>query len=178
MTDPLPDLLTSLDLDSTRAAEHYEELRARLIERFRARGLSDAEHLADETFDRVARRLRESEQPRDLARYIFGTGRLVALEASRRARRSQPLDDEAAFDAPLPPRDCEARIEALSVCLAELPAPTRELLLRYEHGHRGERIAHRRALALELGIGINALRIRVHRLREKLFVRVGELGAR
>lgn len=176
MTDPLRDLLTSLDLDSTRAAERYEQLRARLIERFRARRLSDPEDLADETFDRVARRLRESEQPRDLTCYIFGTGRLVALEAARRARRSRPLDDDA-LDVQLPPRDCEARIEALSACLAELPEPTRQLLLSYEHGHRGERIAHRRELARELGIGINALRIRVHRLREKLLVRTCELGA-
>lgn len=176
MTDPLRTLLAALDTDPLRAAERYEHLRARLVCRFRARGLPAAEDLADEAFDRVARRLSEGERPRDLSRYILGTGRLVGLEAARRTRQTQYLEDDV-LTAPAPQVDREERMDVLVACLAELPEPTRQLLMRYECAHRGERIAERRALARELGIGLNALRIRVHRLREKLIARVGERGA-
>lgn len=175
MTDPLRDLLLSLDTDPRRAAERYEELRTRLVRRFASRGLPAPEDLADESFDRVARRLCEGERPRDLPRYILGAGRLVALEAARRARRMEPVEADAVV-VPAEPAFDETQIETLSACLAELPETTRMLLLRYEAGQRGERIAQRRALARELGIGSNALRIRIHRLREKLLARVGELA--
>lgn len=169
--DPLAILLAALDSEPTRAAEVYERLRARLVGRFHCRGLPAPEDLADETFDRVARRLRDGEQPRDLVAYILGVGRLVGLEARRRALRTERLDDDIAAQQQSAP---DLRIDRLAACLAELPAPNRELLLRYEDGHRTERIARRRELARELGIGLNALRIRVHRMREKVLALVDD----
>jgi DNA-directed RNA polymerase specialized sigma24 family protein len=167
--DPLHCLLATLDADPRGAAERYETLRTRLVGRFRARGLLAPEDLADETFDRVARRLSEGEHLRDVERYLLGTARLVALEAGRRAARCERLDDEVAGPSPAA-RD--TALDQLAVCLAELPEPARQLLLRYEDGQRGERIAQRRALAHELGIPINALRLRIRRLREKLLTRL------
>ncbi|MBL8114745.1 MAG: hypothetical protein JNK60_17825, partial [Acidobacteria bacterium] len=42
------------------------------------------------------------------------------------------------------------------------------LLLRYYQGDGASRIENRKALADELHVPMNALRIRVHRLRERL----------
>jgi hypothetical protein len=42
------------------------------------------------------------------------------------------------------------------------------LLIEYYKGEKGDRIRHRKLLARQLGIPPNALRIRVHRIREKL----------
>lgn len=68
----------------------------------------------------------------------------------------------------------EQRLAALEASLAELPAESRDLIVRYYEGEKSVRIRNRRALAEQLGIPPNALRIRMHRLREKLERRVAE----
>ena len=55
----LAGLLSRLHPDPAEAAVLYEQIRRRLIRMFAWRGCGQAEDLADETFDRVARRLLE-----------------------------------------------------------------------------------------------------------------------
>ncbi|MEN3332706.1 MAG: hypothetical protein V7641_2071 [Blastocatellia bacterium] len=62
----------------------------------------------------------------------------------------------------------ERRLNWLAGCLSQLPAESRALILDYYQGERGERIRHRKQMAERLGIPQNALRIRVHRIRERL----------
>ena len=57
----------------------------------------------------------------------------------------------------------ERRLGCLEMCLDQLPSRQRELLLDYHGGDR--HIERRRALAASLSIPLNALRIRVHRIR-------------
>ena len=57
-------------------------------------------------------------------------------------------------------------MECLRRCLARLPEDQRRLILRY-HGE-DDRIRSRQELAEELGIALNALRIRAHRVRRDL----------
>src|SRR5215471_13414988 len=52
-------LLGALDADRDRAAEEYERLRTRLIGLLRWWGASQPEDLADETLDRVARKIQD-----------------------------------------------------------------------------------------------------------------------
>ena len=59
----------------------------------------------------------------------------------------------------------ELDFECLEKCLDKLTPRNRELILEYYHDERGEKIEHRRTLARELGIGVNALWIRAHRIR-------------
>jgi DNA-directed RNA polymerase specialized sigma24 family protein len=140
---------------------------------FEWKGLAGCEDLADETLDRVARKLADGETIRaaEPERYVAGVARMVALEAARAAKRARPLEHEPAAPAQA---DAVHRAEAervercLDECLAKLPAPARELLIGYHVGDGGARIANRKRMSERMGIGLNALRIRMHRMRIEL----------
>jgi DNA-directed RNA polymerase specialized sigma24 family protein len=175
--DPWLELLDALDLDPARAARRYVELRGQLVARLRRRGCAAADDLVDEAIERVARRIAGGVRPRDLERYASGVARFVALEARGRASRHVALD-AVAIDAPAGDAPGDAELVAqLRRCLDELRPEARELLLRYADPAGGGDLDGRDALARELGIGANALRLRVHRLRRQLSARLHRLVA-
>lgn len=164
-------LLGVLDPDRDAAAEKYEEVRRRLIRLFRARGATHPEELADETMNRVARRVAGGEliRARDKTGYFCGVARLILKEVAKRPRREVvfPPGLEMALHA-TPSREGDARLDALTECLSALPIADRVLILRYYEAEAVHRLRHRKAVAAELGISVNALRIRVFRIRESL----------
>lgn len=145
----------------------YEQLRRKLIRIFEWHGCTRAEELVDETFDRVARRLADGLQLEDPARYVYGVARLVYKEWARKeASHHQKLDSGEWPPPQADPEESDWRLDALRLCLGKLDEDQQHLVLEY---HRGENnIEHRKKLAERLGIPINALRIRVFRLRRKL----------
>jgi DNA-binding winged helix-turn-helix (wHTH) protein/DNA-directed RNA polymerase specialized sigma24 family protein len=165
LTEPAFDkLLLSLDVDRERAAIRYEEIRQRLIKLFEARGASYPEELADETIDRVARKVEDIADMYvgDPVFYFYGVARNVYREHLR-SRRSMPalqmLDMEI--------EDDERKHECLEKCLLNLSVEDRTLLLKY-YESKESKIGSRKQLAVQLGIAPNALRLRVHRIRSKL----------
>jgi DNA-directed RNA polymerase specialized sigma24 family protein len=162
-------LLASLDPDRDRAAEKYETIRRKLIRLFEWRGCEFPEDLADETINRVARRMAEGVEVRsaDPFGYFCGVAHLVYKEVWRRAAREQKALDSGDW-RPSPPDEepDDRRLACLRKCLEQFPADQRHLLLQYHQGE--DNIRTRRELCQELGIPINALRIRVHRVRRKL----------
>lgn len=156
-------LLAWLDSDREQAGIKYEQIRSRLIKIFTGRGCVDPEELADETINRVTSKLSEiqSEFTGDQARYFFGVANKVYLEYLRR-KPPQP---------PLPPTDssrAELEFRCLERCIEHLTEEDRALLLK-DYGAKGRTQAERRkVLAEELGISLNALRIRVYRIRTAL----------
>ncbi len=161
----LEGLLSALDPDRERAAAAYERLRERIAGLLKWWGAADFEELADETLDRVARKLEEGAaiQPGSFGAYVRGVARMVYYEANRRPRppsRDVPLvAPAAAADEP----DIYARFD---VCLALLDAGDRELVLRYYEDGKAAEVRSR--LASQLGLSPAALRIRAHRIRERL----------
>jgi DNA-directed RNA polymerase specialized sigma24 family protein len=158
-------LLTALDADRDRAALAYERLRDRLIGLLRWWGALPAEELADETLDRVARKLEEGTEIPDgsLGAYVRGVARMVFHEWTRKPRAERAAVDVAA--AP-PEASDETTLSQLDGCLDALAPAERRLLLRY-YGE-GRLADVRRDLAGELGLSQTALRIRAHRLRVRL----------
>jgi DNA-directed RNA polymerase specialized sigma24 family protein len=160
-------LLSSLDPDREHAGERYELVRRKLVKFFECRGSLAPEDDADEAIGRVARRIEEGERVEHLTAYFYGVARMVLLESRRRPERlplpAEPAAPEAATDAA-----AEARLACLETCLDRLPPDQRELVVGYYQGDSGERIRLRRALAGRCRIPMNALRIRVHRLRQVL----------
>ena len=156
-------LLDWLDSDREQAGIKYEQIRSRLIKIFTGRGCVDPEELADETINRVTRKLNEiqNEFTGDRARYFFGVANKIYLE---HLRKKTP-------QSPPPPADsarAELEYRCLERCIAQLSEEDRDLLLK-EYGAKGRTQAERRkALADELGISLNALRIRVYRIRVTL----------
>lgn len=160
----LAQLLARLDPDADRGGEEYERLRQTLVRFFDWRGVSAPDLCADETIDRLARRLDQTAIS-DLRSYALGIARLVLLEH----RRQPALEPLAALPEPAAPlADNPAGEDIASCferCLGRLAAADRDLAVAYYTGDRAAKIASRRDLAVSLGVTENALRIRVRRIR-------------
>ena len=158
-------LLGWLDQDRERAGLRYEEIRWRLITIFAARNCAVPEELADETIDRVARRVAdiEAEYVGDKALYFFGVANNVHHEFLKRpAPPKDSMRQERASD------DRERIHHCLEQCLGKLAADSREMILRYYSQEKQAKIELHKQMAGELGVTINTLRLRVLRLKEKL----------
>jgi DNA-directed RNA polymerase specialized sigma24 family protein len=157
-------LLAWLDPDRERAGRRYESIRLRLIRIFVSRGCAHSDELADEAINRVCDRLGDvvDTYTGDPALYFYGVATRVHLEYLRRNARVTPLPPREE------PEDREASHACLDRCLTRLPAETRELVLDYYREEGRTKIDLRRRLAERSGVGLNALRIRMHRLRSEL----------
>jgi DNA-directed RNA polymerase specialized sigma24 family protein len=93
----------------------------------------------------------------DPALYFYGVAHNVHLEYCR--RRPDPLPPPTA-----PPPNEEA-YACLEQCLQQMTAKSRDLVLQYYQEEKQAKIDIRKQLSLQLGIPINALRIRAHRIR-------------
>jgi DNA-directed RNA polymerase specialized sigma24 family protein len=180
--DAFERLLHVLDADRNRAAEQYERIRAKLVNLFRWRGCLAPEDLADRTFDRVARRLVAGAELRVADPYLYFHG--VALNVLREhwrepgrehddvdalSRTSSAFTDPAAdLERLAAHRLAEQRFDCLTQCMKRLPDEARHLIETYHGGAPGEQIRDRKALAEELRVPLNALRIRAHRIRLEL----------
>jgi DNA-directed RNA polymerase specialized sigma24 family protein len=163
-------LLAALDRDPARASERYEALRLRLVRVFTWERQADAESLADQAMDRVARRVDEGVELADVAAYAHRVAELILLETRRAAQRRQAALDAHARLSP-PDRSSaavERRHACLEACLSRLQPDQRDLILRYYTADGRARIEQREALAKAHGIPLGALRNRALRLREKL----------
>ncbi len=163
-------LLEALDPDRHRAAEQYEHLRRSLMRYFDWRGSIYYERDADETIDRVARKLCEGRLVDELYSYALGVARNVALESLRLQQKEQASVDVSptVSSNPKEDEDFDLRFDCFESCLAQLPTDKRDLILAYYEGDKRSRIANRQKLADEAGMPIGRLRIQAHRIREKL----------
>lgn len=166
-------LLVWLDPERERAGQRYQDIRVRLIRIFTCRGCHESEDLADETINRVARKLAEVAETYegDRALYFYGVAHRVYLEYLRkRPARAAVLPVRAPPARTDEEREADEReYECLERCMSRLPAASRDLMLQYYRGEKREKIEHRKRLAARLGIGLNALRIRACRIRETLY---------
>jgi DNA-directed RNA polymerase specialized sigma24 family protein len=173
-------LLAFLDDDPDRAAERYEKIREKLCRLFEWRGCIPGVDYADETIDRVAKRLEEGleEKPKDPYLYFHGVALNVIRERWRKAA-PEPQSLEAVRQVPsVNPfeidraRESSDRIErrlgCLQDCLDRLTPASRELITAYHLGGSGVNIARRQSLADRLNIPAAALRLRVFRIRRQL----------
>ena len=127
------------------------------------------EECADETIDRLARKL-EQTAVENVPNYAHGIARLVLLERRRWPVVSSIEGVKDGITAAIPPEREEdnGRLDCFDRCLDELSAEHRTLLLRYYEGERQAKISGRRRLAASIGVTDSALRNRVQRLRERL----------
>ena len=167
-------LLAWLDIDRDRAGSKYEAIRLRLIKIFTCRGCSEAEELADETINRVTARVVEvaADYRGDPAHYFYGVSHKVHQEYLRKLPARQiNLETDAANSSIATASladDIESEYQCLESCLDHLPTANRDLVVRYYQQERKAKIEHRKRLATEFGIAVNALRIRAHRIRLEL----------
>jgi DNA-directed RNA polymerase specialized sigma24 family protein len=165
-------LLEAFDADRQRAGEKYEDLRRTLIRFFEWRGAPFPEDHTDETFNRVARKLDEGVDVKNIGGYCYEVARLVCLEALKGPdTKRSPLGSinlqatAAATDEAL---EKERRLSCLEDCLRGLSRESRELIMEYYRDGSGRRIDHRKALAERLGLRRDALANRAQRVRDRL----------
>jgi len=157
-------LLAWLSPDRDEAGKRYENIRVRLIKIFACRGCSESEDLADETINRVTRKLSEIQDTftGDPALYFYGVANKVHLEYLRKKPKPVPLP------SPPDPERLEQEYACLEKCVEQLTSTNRTIMLQYYREEKRAKIEHRKQLADQLGIALNALRIRAHRLRTVL----------
>lgn len=146
------------------AGRRYEEIRRRLIKIFASRGCATPEELVDESIDRVARKAAElaPTYEGDPALYFYGVAKRVYLESVKPRPAVVPPPE------PDTSQTYERELACLDDCMNALPPDQRALIHDYYREDKAAKIEHRKALATRLGVGINALRIRAHRIRAEL----------
>lgn len=181
-TDAFEALLTNLHAERERAGQEYERIREKLLKLFKWRGCPDPQEFADRTIDRVARKIMEGAELRVRDPYLFFHG--VALNVLKEHWRAPVRDIETLDDLPpsLNPSndpteirereegrlEQERRLECLGECLQSLPPESCELVTKYHQSEGRLKIEGRKEMAARLKIPLNALRIRVFRIRTEL----------
>ena len=154
-------LLSWLADDRDEAGRKYEIIRQRLIKFFICRGCENVEDLADETITIVITKVDEValNYEGDPVLYFYGVAKKVFKDYLRIKNRTVPSapPDVTHVD--------ESVFECLDGCMEKLSEENRELVLRYYQDEKKVKIDNRQSLADELGIAMNALRIRAHRIR-------------
>ena len=159
-------LLAWLDPDRELAGQKYEVIRAGLIRIFVSKGFSDAEDLADETINRVIKRLPEIRDTYvgDPGRYFHGVARFIIREVMRRKEIAVDVVPGFSVEAD----DHSDEYDCLVKCLRFLPSDKSEMILDYYIYDGRDKIAQHRRMAHELGISEGALRGRAHHVRGNL----------
>ena len=182
LTPPAFDrLLKWLDEGADSEGRKYLEMRQRLVAYFDRKNCWAPDELADETLNRVARRLEEenltdSETP--VAKYCYIVARFVFMEYLRGEQKNRVLSDDiirqthdATFAEGKPDNEKETQerlLNCLEHCTGKLDSRNRNMILRYYTGKERVKIECRRALAASFGISMNALSIRACRIRDKI----------
>lgn len=152
-------LLAFLGPGREQAGQQYEYIRHKLVRYFEGQHCVPADERADETIDRVARRVAAGERilSSNPCRYFYGVARNVCLEWRKQQRRALQVPDAPA----MPERSTPDQVPCLLRCLDALPPGERELLIAYYLGPRTR-------LAPHLGLTPNALRLRVFKGKQKV----------
>lgn len=169
-------LLNWLDQGVDSGGQGYLDIRRRLVRFFDRKNCHAADELADETLNRVARRLKEEGCITGVvpAQYCYIMGKFVLLEHLRHREQNNVAFDEVSRRSARPGRDMdpvpngEHLLRALDLCLEKLRPEDQELILDYYGGEQQTKIARRKVLAERLGLSTNALLIRACRIRSKL----------
>lgn len=163
-------LLCTIHPDRDRAAVEYEILRLKITKLLEWRGCLAPEEFADRVFDRLAQRLEGGEKIERIYGYCCGIARMLLLESQRHDERQsdayRQFLDYSQDPAAAP--DCAIPMHIFERCLDRLSETARRMVLDYYQFRRTAKIDTRKDLADRLGVPMNALRLRVHRIRETL----------
>jgi len=169
-------LLSWLGPTDEAAGAKYEHIRQSLVKLYVYHGCWDAEDLADETIDRVTRKVSEvmENYTGDPALYFYGVAKMMLKE---RHRQDIQRGDAQVIELHLPAitddggdaKELERRLQCLEHCVQELSEKSRRLIMDYYQEEKRAKIDFRRKIAERIGVDLQALRVRVFRIRASLF---------
>src|SRR6185369_15199046 len=134
-------LLAWLDPDRDKAAEKYQRIHLRIVRILSAKGCPEAEDLADQTFNVVAKKGDDffKNYEGDPALYCYAVARKLYLEWLKTQHpKPQP-------QPPVDKEEIERRCGCLEKCLKKVTTPEEaEMVVRYHEGEGQVRIANRK----------------------------------
>jgi len=166
-------ILAWLSSDREVAATMYVQLRHDLAKAFSFRGCIDPEGLTDQVFDRVAKKV-DAVRPTyvgDPRLYFRAVANNLVKEDLKKKRTLVSLEEPELREPAITASnedDAEEIEECLHSCLQKLSAENRRLIVDYYAKEKQDKIDHRSALAQQLGISVEALRVKVYRIRVSL----------
>ncbi len=175
-------LLVWLSPNQQEAGQRYETIRQKLLKFFEWQGCFAAEECTDQTMDRVAAKLSQGEEIQTQHQYLYflGVARNVLLEYLKVQKiKCNSLEELPPSQIPATdPEEIEEdqfgeeqwlkRLSCLRRCLQALSEEKRLTITGYYQGDRRAKIDNRQRLAQWLQLSGNALRIRIHRIRDEL----------
>jgi len=169
--EALDSLLAHLDADREEAGQKYECIRLKLVKYFEWRGAAYPDVEVDETINRVAHKIESGENIHNLNAYFYGVARRIFAESLRAQEKEQEALKQTFEVEPFvedEDPDLVERRACFDRCLLCLNEESRSLIVEYYQDEKGRKIERRKTLAVQLGIPLNALRIRAHRIRTGL----------
>ena len=175
------DFLNWLNGGENSDGQRYLELCQRLELYFDRKNCVAPSDLADQTLNRVIRKMEENGDINGVAplRYCYSVAKDVFLEALRADNRS-PFYSPVTTTNPtnlsgqsvnIPNADAASKQkEKVADCMASLSSTDRELIIEYYRGPQRSRIERRAALATRLGVTASALSTRACGVRQRLEV--------
>ena len=162
--------LAILDRDREKAGQKYEYIRLKLLKYFQWCGSEVPDIDADETINRVTRRVYEGQDVYNLTGYIYGVAKLVHAESLKRRNLKRALDEGSFIEESSLGLEAEVANyqECLERCLASLNDEDREVITEYYRHKKSQKIDCRKRLAARLGISLNTLRVKMYRQRMNL----------
>jgi hypothetical protein len=175
------DFLNWLNGGANSDGQRYLEVRQRLELYFDRKNCVAPSKLADETLNRVIRRLEENGDINGVAplQYCYGVAKDVFLEALRADNRSpfyRPVSKTnptnlAGQSVNISCADATSeQKEKVAACVESLSSADRELLAEYYGGQQRSKMERRAALAARLGLTANALSNHACSVRQRLEV--------
>lgn len=175
-------LLSQINPNLEIAALKYNEIYQKTVNFFECKDCNFSEDYADEVVKRVITKIDEGEviASENMGKYFYSVAQNVLKEYRRKKQRQpQSLEDlPVSNNLSIDPHEVEQQaeqtkqkekqLECLDMCLQKMEPNDSELIYLY-YQHRGrEGIQNREAIAQKMGISITNLRVKMHRLREKL----------
>jgi len=149
------------------AVQEYQSIRKKLVSYFVRKGCTHPDELFDETVDIVVGKIEACAGFPPL-NYCYGVAKNVWRQDVRQ-RKSISLDRDIGSPEH-PEREIhEHELKCLEHCMEQLTPSDRDVVGRYHQGEGRDKIEARKLLADGVG-GVNALRIRMCRIRKDLRV--------
>jgi DNA-directed RNA polymerase specialized sigma24 family protein len=148
------------------AVREYQSIRMKLVRYFVHKGCSDPDNLFDKTIDVVVGKIDTLGEHSSPLAYCFGVAKNIWRQ-DLRERKPASLEENITLPTYPDPQIHEQELKCLERCMDRLSPDDRDVVVRYHQSQGHDKIETRRQLADGLG-GVNALRIRMCRIRRNL----------
>jgi len=160
-----------LSEDDELAVREYQSIRTKLVSYFIRKGCAHPDELFDETVDVVVGKIEVCAEYPPL-NYCYGVAKNVWRQDVRQ-RKPISLDGDVVSPEHPDTGVHEHELKCLEHCMEQLAPSDRDVIASYYQGEGRDKIETRKLLADGVG-GVNALRIRMCRIRKNLRVCVAE----